>query len=87
MIDLNHLPEGKHKPLLQLVAFILAVFNINSADGVLWFFGEVIIWGARIFVICTGALYIYDYFIADYRYRQWAKGGFKKEEKNKYRIK
>ncbi len=37
--------------------------------------------------ITTFSFAIYDWIMLQHRHNQWAKGGFKKEEKEKYRIK
>lgn len=37
--------------------------------------------------IATFCFAIYDWFMLQHRHRQWAKGGYKKEEMAQYRIK
>jgi hypothetical protein len=65
--------------------YLLATFDVNIA--IMGFFGDVIIWGARVFVIISGSIFAWTSIISELRYRKWAKRGFKKEEKDRYRIK
>ncbi|MCC7514526.1 MAG: hypothetical protein IT212_07520 [Bacteroidia bacterium] len=83
MIDLTHIPDNKTGILIKPILIILSSFELT----VYGFFGDLITWMAKIFAIVFTGMWIYDYLISDYRYRQWAKNGFKPEEKDKYRIK
>ncbi len=85
-MDVNAIPDNKFTLFLKPIILYIAASNLPIM-GVLGFFGWIIMWGARIFTICYCGMCIYDYIITEYRYAQWKKGGFKEEDKNKYRIK
>ncbi len=87
MIDVSHLPDNKYTFLLKSLTFILAVFDINTGNGVIGFFMETLIWGARIFVIISGIIFAYNSLMAELRYRAWAKTNYDPKRKNEFRIK
>jgi hypothetical protein len=85
MADISHFPNNKISAVYMVIVYSLASFNIDMQ--VLGFFGDVIIWGSRIFVIVSGGIFAYNSIMSERRFKLWAKNGFKKEDKDKYRIK
>ncbi len=78
-MDLSHL----EKIVAPISIISTNVFDIASIGIV----GTILTGTAKCCTIIFVILYVYDYFTHEYRYKQWAKTGFKEEDKAKYRIK
>ena len=83
MIDMSHLPDEKPFGFIKIIMILATAWELSVEN----FWVNTAVWIIRILTGIYCSIQIYEYFLSNYRYSQWAKGGYKKEDKDKYRQK
>ncbi len=75
--------QGKYSGLIFPFLAIFSITDLTITD----FFLITLTWLIKIIIATFAGIGIYEYFMDQKRYKQWAKGGYKIEDKPKYKIK